>query len=221
MIFISCSGGGSEKNDYAAKRKRMVDSQLIARDIDDPRVLEAMSTVPRHLFVPAKYRASAYSDHPLPIGYEQTISQPYIVALMTQVLAPNSEDIALEIGTGSGYQAAVLSGLVKQVYSIEIVPELAESAAVRLAKLGYDNVEVKAGDGYLGWPEHAPFDCIIVTAAPPEVPQALLDQLKVGGRLVVPEGSYLQELRLYTKDEAGVRRKDIVPVRFVPMIHGK
>ncbi|MBL7190434.1 protein-L-isoaspartate(D-aspartate) O-methyltransferase [bacterium] len=223
MIFMSCANGEKSegKRDFALEREKMVREQLMRRDITHPGVLEAMSQVPRHLFVPEKYISSAYSDHPLPIGYDQTISQPYIVALMTQAAAPEKEDVVLEIGTGSGYQAAVLSMLCRKVYSIEIVPELAQSAAECLKKTGYDNIEVKTGDGYIGWEEYAPFDCILITAAPPKVPQALLDQLKIGGRLVVPEGSYFQELRLYTKDEEGIKRKDLIPVRFVPMIHGE
>lgn len=190
---------------------------------DDPRVLEAMRTVPRHLFVPPAVRREAYADHPLPIGEEQTISQPSLVALMTQLLRPEPDDVMLEVGTGSGYQAAILSRLVRQVHSIEIVEPLARSAKQRLAELGHANVEVRHGDGYLGWPEHAPFDGIIVTAGADHVPQPLVEQLKAGGRMVIPVGSMLggQELLLITKDEDGsVRERRIVLVRFVPLTRG-
>jgi protein-L-isoaspartate(D-aspartate) O-methyltransferase len=198
----------------------MVEQQLASRDIRDPRVLAAMRKVPRHLFVPPSEQRYAYSDTPLPIGEGQTISQPYIVALMTQLARPTANDVALEIGTGSGYQAAILAKLVKQVYSIELEPDLAARASHILAELGYTNVEIRVGDGYAGWPEHAPFDIIIVTAAPDHVPQPLLDQLKPGGRMVVPVGSAMlgQDLQLIEKDATGkIRTQNISPVRFVPL----
>ncbi len=195
----------------------MVDQQLRARDIKDPRVLQAMLDVPRHLFVPAPQRADAYADAPLPIGYSQTISQPYIVAYMTQALALAPEHIVLEIGTGSGYQAAILGRLVKAVYTIEIVEPLADRAAETLGSLGYTNVHVRAGNGYLGWPEHAPFDRIMVTAAPEEVPPALIEQLKVGGLMAIPVGTLRQELRILRKTAEGMETLRTLPVRFVPM----
>jgi protein-L-isoaspartate(D-aspartate) O-methyltransferase len=198
----------------------MVEQQMAARDIHDARVLAAMRKVPRHRFVPPHEQRYAYSDTPLPIGEGQTISQPYIVALMTQLARPTANAVALEIGTGSGYQAAILAEIVKQVYSIELEPELGARAANVLAELGYANVETRIGDGYAGWVEHAPFDIIIVTAAPDHVPQPLLDQLKPGGRMVVPVGSAMfgQELQLIEKDRAGkLRTQNISPVRFVPL----
>lgn len=186
----------------------------------DPSVLQAMRTVPRHLFVPAAHRAASYRDHPLPIGEDQTISQPSLVALMTHLLRPEPHDVMLEVGTGSGYQAAILSRLVAKVYSVEIVGPLARTAADRLAQLGYHNVEVRHGDGYAGWPERAPFDGIIVTAGAPHVPQPLIDQLKPGGRMVIPVGSRDagQDLRLITKSRQGeVQERTILPVLFVPL----
>ena len=196
----------------------MVDRQIRARGIRSAEVLDALARVPRELFVPADVRHRAYEDSPLPIGYGQTISQPYIVAYMTEALETSPDHRVLEIGTGSGYQAAVLAGLVRQVYSIEIVPELADSARRTLTDAGYRNVEVRTGNGYAGWPERSPFDRIIVTAAPPEVPSALVDQLAVGGRMVVPVGTLLQEIVIVTKDARGVSETRTIPVRFVPMI---
>ena len=207
----------SDADPFRTARLRMVKTQIAGRRVKDERVLEAMRTIPRHEFVPERYRARAYADTPLPIGHEQTISQPFIVAIMTELARVGPEDRVLEIGTGSGYQAAVLSVLAKDVYSIEILKPLADSAAERLGRLGYDNVTVKAGDGYRGWKKHAPFDAIIVTAAPDHVPQPLVDQLKVGGRLVIPVGDVVQELMLITKDEKGAASKAVLPVRFVPM----
>ena len=199
----------------------MVAEQLAGpgRDIRDGRVLEAMRKVPRHEFVPAEMRAHAYRDRPLPIGQGQTISQPYIVAFMTEQLQPRRTDRVLEIGTGSGYQAAVLAELVAEVYSIEIVEALARRASRDLRRLGYTNVFTRSGDGYLGWPEKAPFDAVIVTCAPERIPQPLVDQLKEGGRMIIPVGpdGGVQELYLLEKREGEVRKRAVLPVRFVPM----
>jgi protein-L-isoaspartate(D-aspartate) O-methyltransferase len=208
----------------AIERARMVRTQIEERGVRNPEVLRVMRAVPRHLFIPEPMRSQAYEDHPVPVGYGQTISQPYIVGLMTELLEPNKDLTVLEIGTGSGYQAAVLSGLVKHLYTIEIVPELARSAAATLEKLGYRNVTVRHGDGYQGWPEQAPFDRIIITAAPPEIPKALLEQLKLGGKLVAPVGSSVfgQDLVVIDKALNGrLRRRSIIPVMFVPMVRGK
>ena len=188
------------------------------RGIVDARVLAAMRKVPRERFVPENLRERSYGDHPLPIGYDQTISQPYIVAFMTEQLRPRAEDRVLEIGTGSGYQAAILAELVKEVYSIEIVEPLARSAEATLAQLGYKNVHVKAGDGYKGWPEHAPFDAVMVTCAPDHIPQPLVDQLKEGGRMMIPVGKAgAQELFWLQKKDGKMKRQSVIPVRFVPM----
>jgi protein-L-isoaspartate(D-aspartate) O-methyltransferase len=203
------------------KRKRMVDTQIRSRGVRDSRVLLAMEKVPRHEFVPKSSVNQAYDDHPLFIGHGQTISQPYIVALMTEVLELGQKDRVLEIGTGSGYQAAVLAELVDEVYSIEIVEELGLEAKERLERLGYDNVDVRIGDGYKGWPDKAPFDAVIVTAAPETVPQALVDQLAEGGRMVLPVGVGIQELLLIEKKNGKVSRRHVTSVRFVPMVHGK
>jgi len=202
---------------YAKARERMVERQIEARDVKDKLVLKAMRKVPRHELVPERYRALAYSDQPLPIGEEQTISQPYIVAYMTEQLKLKGGEKVLEVGTGSGYQAAVLAEICKEVYTIEIVKTLAERADKDLKRLGYKNVFVKAGDGYKGWPDQAPFDAIIVTAAPDHVPQPLTKQLKVGGRLIIPVGDYFQELILVTRDKDGVHQARLIGVRFVPM----
>jgi protein-L-isoaspartate(D-aspartate) O-methyltransferase len=201
----------------------MIREQIVARGISAPRVLEAMARVPRHEFVPADRRKEAYEDWPLPIGHGQTISQPYIVAFMTEALDPKPRDRVLEIGTGSGYQAAVLSGLVAEVYTMEIVEPLARRAEADLKRLGYSNVRVRAGDGYLGWPEAAPFDAIIVTCAPDQVPQTLVDQLHVGGRMIIPVGSQwgAQDLILLRKTPIGLERQSVLPVRFVPMVKGR
>lgn len=196
----------------------MVREQLAARGIACPAVLAAMGKVPRHEFVPADLREHAYDDSPLPIGHGQTISQPYVVAFMTEQLAPRPADKVLEIGTGSGYQAAVLSGLVKAVFTIEIIEPLAKQAAADLRRLGYSNVTVKAGDGYQGWPDAAPFDAIIVTCAPEHVPQPLVDQLRDGGRMIIPVGPAAdQNLVLLRKSAGKVHRQAVLPVRFVPM----
>lgn len=186
-----------------------------------PRVMAAMGKVPRHKFVPPSEEAFAYVNGPLPIGYGQTISQPYIVALMTELIDPAPDDVVLEIGTGSGYQAAILAELVREVYSVEVVPELAEEAAARLKALGYANVQVRSGDGNAGWPEHGPYDAILVTAAGPRVPPALVEQLKPGGRMVIPIGGWHrdQELTIVEKDEKGqVRERPVLPVAFVPLV---
>lgn len=199
----------------------MVREQIEARGVKNPRVLEALRNTPRQEFVPAELHAHAYEDRPLSIGYGQTISQPYIVGLMTELLDPQPDHVALEIGTGSGYQAAVLAPLVRHLYSIEIVPELASRAQAALKRAGRRNVTVRHGDGYQGWPEHAPFDRIILTAAPPEMPQALLDQLKPGGRIVAPIGGRDQELLVYEKlADGSIRKRSVIPVMFVPMVPG-
>ena len=227
-VLLACSCGGrdpvakkaaeSPGDGEAAKRSRMVETQIVARGVRDPRVLAAMREVPRHLFVSEAQRAEAYEDRPLPIAGNQTISQPYIVALMTELLELNPGARVLEIGTGSGYQSAVLGRCAREVYSIEILPELAQSAAAKLKELKVDNVTVKADDGYRGWPEHAPFDGIIVTAAPERIPEPLLDQLAPGGRMVIPVGGFFQNLKVFRKGADGkVTEKDIIPVRFVPM----
>jgi protein-L-isoaspartate(D-aspartate) O-methyltransferase len=206
-----------EQRDAADERRRMVEQQLRGRDITDPRVLAAMEKVPRHLFVPENVRAQAYGDHPVPIGHGQTISQPYIVAFMTEALGVRREHRVLEIGTGSGYQAAILGELGGEVYTMEIVEPLAQSARDTLERLGYDNVHVRAGNGYEGWPEYAPYDRIMVTAAPEEVPPALIEQLKVGGLMAIPVGSFFQELRILQRTESGTETLKTLPVRFVPM----
>jgi protein-L-isoaspartate(D-aspartate) O-methyltransferase len=201
-----------------AHRHAMVEEQVRARGVHDPAVLAALEEVPRHLFVPEAERAEAYADYPLPIGAGQTISQPYIVGLMTELLGVDRGSKVLEIGTGSGYQAAVLARIAGEVYSMEIVPSLSAAAGRTLATLGYGNVHLRTGDGYRGWPEAAPFDAIVLTAAPPAVPAPLLAQLKPGGRMVVPVGVDWQELRVLTKRADGtVETRDVLPVRFVPM----
>jgi protein-L-isoaspartate(D-aspartate) O-methyltransferase len=226
VIFgMACGANGTgaqnEARDWDAERRRMVDQQLLARDIRSERVLDAMRVVPRHLFVPEPQRDEAYSDTPVPIGYEQTISQPYIVAFMTQALDISPGDRVLEIGTGSGYQAAVLGAIAKEVYTIEIVAPLAERARETLAGLGYRNIHVRTGNGYLGWPEQAPFDRIMVTAAPDEVPAALVQQLKIGGLMAIPVGPAAgvgsQELRILRRTATGTETIGTLPVRFVPM----
>jgi protein-L-isoaspartate(D-aspartate) O-methyltransferase len=201
-----------------AERDMMVDEQIIPRGIKDPTVLAAMRRIPRHRFMPALYSAFAYHDGPLPIGHSQTISQPSLVALMTEALALQGAKKVLEIGTGSGYQAAVLAEIVPMVFTIEIVEPLATEAAQTLAELGYRNISFRVGDGYQGWPEEAPFDAIIVTAAPDHVPQPLLDQLAVGGRLILPVGKVFQELALYRRTKDGYERTVLTLVRFVPLI---
>jgi protein-L-isoaspartate(D-aspartate) O-methyltransferase len=202
---------------FAIERDAMVDQQIAARGIETATVLKAMRKVPRHRFVPAEVRQLAYDDHALPIGLGQTISQPYIVAYMTEAADISPGESVLEIGTGSGYQAAILGEVAREVYTIEIIPELAEGARKTLAELGYSNVHAKTGNGYLGWPDNAPFDAILVTAAPDEVPQALVDQLASGGRMVVPIGAIVQDMMIIEKTRNGVVRRRTIPVRFVPM----
>jgi protein-L-isoaspartate(D-aspartate) O-methyltransferase len=214
LLFLTTT---NNQIDHEILREQMVTNQIIARGVRDSSVIDAMLTVERHLFVPKSYRNFAYKDTPLPIQCNQTISQPYIVALMTELLNVKKTDKVLEIGTGSGYQAAVLSLLADTVFTIEIICELATTAKKRLDSLGYDNVIVKCGDGYKGWTEHAPFDGIIVTCAPEEIPPPLIEQLAIDGKLVIPVGSIYQNLMLITKDSIGITKRSIIPVRFVPM----
>ena len=214
----------SAGENYAQQREMMVEQQIVARGVKNKKVLDAMNSVPRHLFVPEGYRRGSYFDQPLPIGLGQTISQPYIVALMTEMLDVDNDDTVLEIGTGSGYQAAVLSILVKKLYTVEIVEELGLQATERLRSLGYDNVEVRISDGGLGLPEKAPFDAIIVTAAAPKIPDPLIKQLKPGGRMVIPVDNnfFSQDLLIVEKDEDGnIETKKTIPVRFVPLVEGE
>jgi protein-L-isoaspartate(D-aspartate) O-methyltransferase len=222
-IFLSLYGQALciDKGDITMERLRlnMVKNQISARGVKDERVLHAMKTVERHKFVPGHHVSSSYEDHPLPIGHGQTISQPYIVALMSELCKLSGNEKVLEIGTGSGYQAAVLSLLAKEVFTIEIVEAHAKSATKKLKDMGYKNVTVKHGDGYKGWPEEAPFDVIMLTASPPEIPQTLIDQLGEGGILVAPEGEFMQELVQITKSNGQIERKTITYVRFVPMVH--
>jgi len=228
-VLICCKGSDStgqalapeafrgEEAGWRRAREKMVSVQIEGRGVTDGKVLAAMRKVPRHMFVPERLRRAAYSDRPLPIGHEQTISQPYIVAKMTELMKLDGDERVLEIGTGSGYQAAVLAEIVKEVYTIEIIPELGVSAGERLKKMGYDNVRVRIGDGYKGWPEAAPFDSIIVTAAPPYIPEPLVEQLKPGGRMVLPVGEGFQQLMVVTRTKEGFEKENIFPVRFVPM----
>jgi protein-L-isoaspartate(D-aspartate) O-methyltransferase len=207
----------SIQDEYKKERREMVDRQIRARGIRDDSLLKAMEKVPRHKFVPPASAHLAYRDHPLPIGHDQTISQPFIVAYMTETADVSKKDKVLEIGTGSGYQAAILGEVAREVYTIEIIPELAEQASRVLGELGYKNVFVKAGNGYLGWAEHAPYDAILVTAAPDQVPQALVEQLAVDGIMVLPVGTENQEMVVIKKTKKGVTEKRTIPVRFVPM----
>jgi len=223
LLLLGCgasSQDGAPAEDQArqAERDRMVADQLVARGVTDPGVLAAMRRVPRHRFVPGSYARFAYADGPLPIGHGQTISQPFIVAFMTEALALQGREKVLEIGTGSGYQAAVLAELASRVLTVDVVEPLAKQAAGLLAELGYANVTVRAGDGYRGWPEEAPFDAIIVTAATDHVPPPLLDQLAIGGRLILPLGGSFQTLTLYRRTGDGYERTELVPVRFVPLL---
>lgn len=229
LIWIAClvstsQVAGQNENDYTKLRKNMIENQIVSRGVTNEDVISVMTKVPRHLFIDESQWPIAYSDGPLPIGHGQTISQPYIVAFMTELLQPDSHHVILEIGTGSGYQAAVLAKLVHHVFTIEIVPELGSTARQTLKHLGYENVSVRIGDGYKGWPQEAPFDRIIVTAAPENVPQALVDQLKPNGRMVLPVGPrwWGQDLLVIEKDLTGeVIKKKTIPVRFVPMLHEK
>ena len=228
VVVVSCLvatiPAGGQDRDWRAERERMVREQIEARGVRDPDVLEAMRTVRRERFVPSSARSFATADSPLPIGHRQTISQPYIVAYMTELLRIERAHKVLEIGTGSGYQTAVLARLADHVFSMEIVPELAKRAEATLRRLGYDSCRLLHGDGYAGWPRYAPFDRILLTAAPPEVPQPLLDQLAKGGRLVAPVGptSESQNIVLITKDDGGrIRRQRRLPVRFVPMVRAE
>ena len=224
LVLSFCASRPSEnqltaEDEMVRQREQMVERQLQARNIGNPRVLEAMRKVPRHLFMPVEVRRYAYGDSPVPIGEEQTISQPYIVALMTQTVDPQPHQRALEIGTGSGYQAAVLAELVSAVYTMEIIPFLGERARGTLEELGYDNVEVRVGDGYQGWPEEAPFDIILVTAAADQVPEPLIEQLAEGGKLVMPVGQVggIQALTTLTRTGGEIIRTHVTDVRFVPM----
>jgi len=224
LLFLVLCGFSTclaqEARDFAHYREVMVESQIIDRGIKDREVIRAMKTVPRHLFVPEKYRGSAYADHPLPIGEGQTISQPYIVAFMTEALRLTPEDKVLEIGTGSGYQAAVLAEIVKDVYSIEIVEILGKRARQTLAELGYTNIHIRIGDGHKGWPGKAPFDAVIVTCAPEKVPEPLIAQLKEGGRMIIPVGGAgtVQRLEIGVKTGGRLQKEEAMRVRFVPMV---
>jgi protein-L-isoaspartate(D-aspartate) O-methyltransferase len=219
IVATGCGQRAPQALEFAAQRQFMVQRQLIPRGINDQRVLAAMAKVPREEFVAPESRTASYEDGPLPIGYGQTISQPYVVAFMTQQLRPQPGDRVLEVGTGSGYQAAILAELVSDVYSVEIVEPLAKNAETTLQRLGYKNVHVKVGDGYKGWPEQGPFDAIIVTCAPDKVPQALVDQLKDDGRMVIPVGDrFAQQLYLFEKKNGQLKQSATLPVRFVPMV---
>ena len=222
IATTGCRRQAPTAGNFAAQRQRMVEQQLKPRGIKDERVLAAMGKVPREKFIPADARADAYEDGPLPIGYDQTISQPYIVAFMTEQLGPRPGERVLEIGSGSGYQAAILAELVADVYTIEIVESLAKTAETTLQRLGYKNVHIKVGDGYKGWPEEAPFDAIIVTCAPENVPQPLIDQLQDGGRMIIPVGErFAQQLYLLEKNNGQLKESVTLPVRFVPMLREK
>ena len=222
-LLLAASAAGCAAGEMEQARARMV-QQLRDYGISDSTVLEVMGDVPRHLFIPARYRAitAPYGDHACPIGHGQTISQPYIVAYMTEYISPRTGERILEIGTGSGYQAAVLAEMGVEVYTVEIIPELAEHARQVLEEQGYDDVHVLTGDGYLGWPEHAPFDAVIVTCSPDEVPEALVEQLAMGGRMILPLGDEdgMQRLVTLRKTGDGMEVREDIPVRFVPMVHG-
>jgi protein-L-isoaspartate(D-aspartate) O-methyltransferase len=214
LVAFACVHG---EDAFSTERHAMVHSQIVTRGVADTQVLDAMRRVPRHRFVPRSLESAAYSDRPLPIGFQQTISQPYIVALMTELIRPQPDMKVLEIGTGSGYQAALLAECTREVYTIEIVPDLAERSTALLTELGYANIHTRTGDGFHGWAEEAPFDAIVVTAAPAEIPQPLLDQLAPGGRLVIPVGTRPQELIVVERTADGFTRRSVIPVRFVPM----
>lgn len=218
LLVIQCNAQQKSGNKELSKSDVMVKNQIVKRGVTDQKVVQAMRKIERHKFVPAEYQHQAYEDHPLPIGEGQTISQPYIVALMTEVLEVDSTEKVLEIGTGSGYQAAVLAEICDSVYTIELVESLGKRAKKLLnQELGYDNVKVKIGDGYKGWEEHAPFDGIIVTCSPTHIPAPLKEQLAEGGRMIIPVGDYYQELVLLKKKNGKIKQEDIIPVRFVPM----
>lgn len=223
IFFTSSTPCAREPDDFARLREIMVQRQIMARGVKNPDVIKAMLKVPRHLFVPKTRRAYSYEDYPLSIGEGQTISQPYIVAYMTEALELSPGDKVLEIGTGSGYQAAILGELVKEVYTIEIVAKLGKRAQQTLHKLGYKNIHVKIGDGYKGWPDEAPFDAVIVTCAPEKVPRALIEQLKEGGRMIIPVGRTggVQKLVRAVKKGGRLKTDDVMYVRFVPMVKGK
>jgi len=222
IATTGCGQQAPTAADFAAQRQRMVEQQLKPRGVKDEPVLAAMAKVPREEFIPLDARADAYEDGPLPIGYDQTISQPYVVAFMTEQLRPKQNDRVLEIGSGSGYQAAILAELMAEVYTVEIVPPLGKTAEATLKRLGYKNVHIKVGDGYKGWPEEAPFDAIIVTCAPEKVPQPLVDQLEEGGRMVIPVGErFAQQLHLFEKKHGQLKESVTLPVRFVPMLRSK
>ena len=228
LLFVTAfltpqTGCAGEPENFGALREQMVRSQIMARGVKDPKVLEAMRAVPRHRFVPENYRTYAYQDQPLPIGRGQTISQPYIVAYMTEALGLGGHERVLEIGTGSGYQAAILAEIVKEVYTIEIIDVLGTRAREILQDMGYKNIHVMIGDGYKGWPEKAPFDAVIVTCAPEDIPAPLVEQLKEGGRMIIPVGPQgsIQKLVLGIKKEGKLKRENVMPVRFVPMVKGK
>jgi len=208
----------SQDSTYDRERKEMVEYQIRRRGVKDRKVLRAMLKVPRHLFVPEQMKELAYGDEPLPIGEGQTISQPYIVAYMTEALRLRGRERVLEIGTGSGYQTAILAEIVREVYTVELIPELSARARGVLDKLGYRNIQFRVGDGTLGWPEHAPFDAILVSAAPASVPPALVEQLKPGGKMIIPVGTDFQELVLVTRKETGWDEQRLIGVRFVPLI---
>ncbi len=218
-VLLSMGGCTAGPDQYVHQRERMVESQIVARGISDRETLRAMRIVPRHRFVPVDLVTDAYADSPLPIGGGQTISQPYMVAAMTELVRPKAGDRVLEVGTGSGYQAAVLASIVDSVYTIEILPALAEMARDRLYALGYTNVVSRCGDGYLGWPDHAPFDAILISAAAEEIPAPLIAQLKEGGRLVMPVGSPydVQTLVVGEKKNGVFTRREVMPVKFVPL----
>ncbi|HOK99521.1 MAG TPA: protein-L-isoaspartate(D-aspartate) O-methyltransferase [Bacteroidales bacterium] len=221
IIVAGMDCSSSQENDYVRWREQMVSDQIISRGIKDKKVIAAMRKVERHRFVPDEYKQVAYGDHPLPIGYEQTISQPYVVAFMTEALELKQTDRVLEIGTGSGYQAAILAEICDSVFTIEIVPELAQQAKLLLEQLGYKNIQVKHGDGYQGWIEKAPFDAIIVTCSPTKIPQPLKDQLREGGRMIIPVGYSQTDQYLYLikKQNGRLVEKAVLPVRFVPMVN--
>jgi protein-L-isoaspartate(D-aspartate) O-methyltransferase len=217
LALTGGAGLGWAADRFMAQRRSMVEEQLRPRGIQKSDVLSAMEFVPRHLFVPDSVRGQAYDDQALPLGQGRTVYQPYVVALMTSLLDLKKGDRVLEVGTGSGYQAAVLSRIAREVYSIEIVPSVADQARRRLSALGYTNIEVRVGDGYQGWPDKAPFDAILLSAAPPKIPKPLMDQLRVGGKMVAPVGGFFQDLLVITKTADGVEKRTIIPVRLSPM----